>query len=97
MLRPFSSGKQLFQTRADFFEEGFAVDGFYLYALVHKVDEVLCHNAFLQSLYASLFQLFAELDKLGRLSSSPRFLNAPVQAKMVAMGFVEVSSPLRYL
>ena len=28
-------------------------------------------------------------------SSSPRFVSAPVQAKMVAMGLVEVLSPFR--
>ena len=32
-----------------------------------------------------------------RPSSSPRLRRAPLQAKMVAMGFVEVSSPFRYL
>ena len=32
----------------------------------------------------------------GRSSSSPRFFRAPDQAKMVAVGFVEVVSPFRY-
>ena len=40
---------------------------------------------------------FAKSTNCGVLSSSPRFFNAPVHAKMVAIGFVDVCSPLRYL
>ena len=38
----------------------------------------------------------AKADRSFSPSSSPRYLSAPVQAKMVATGLVEVSSPLRY-
>ena len=41
--------------------------------------------------------LSAKLTSSGRLSSSPRFFSAPVQAKIVAIGFVEGFSPLIYL
>ena len=41
--------------------------------------------------------LFANSVKSGRLSSSPRFFSAPVHAKIVAIGFVEVCSPFLYL
>ena len=41
--------------------------------------------------------LLAKVTRSSSLSISPRFLNAPVHAKMVATEFVDVSSPFRYL
>ena len=39
----------------------------------------------------------AKPDNSGKLSISPRFFSAPVHAKIVAIGFVEVFSPFNYL
>ena len=44
---------------------------------------------------AALYMLEAKETRAGISSSSPLFLKAPVQAKMVAIGFVEVTSPFR--
>ena len=48
-------------------------------------------------LNVALSSLSAKAHKSFNPSSSPRFLNAPVHAKMVATELVEVSSPFRYL
>ena len=41
--------------------------------------------------------LSANAISSGKLSSSPRFLKAPVQAKIVATELVDVSSPFKCL
>ena len=62
-----------------------------LEAGLHQPQQIFCHHAVFQRLQGGILQRLAEL------SNSPRRFKPPDQAKMVAMGLVEVFSPFRYL
>jgi hypothetical protein len=88
--------QQLFKPFADRRNELFAVDLFYVRSLAQK-SQVAGHNAALDGSRQAFSSLPAKSIRGAFPSISPRLRNAPVQAKIVAMGFELVCSPLRYL
>ena len=85
-----------FEIAADGGEERCGRYGMRLHALVHEADQILRHRALIQSREAGLFELVGKLLQLRQAVELAALAQAPVQAKMVAIGFVEVSSPRRW-
>lgn len=85
-----------FEIAADGGEERCGRYGMRLHALVHEADQILRHRALIQGRKAGLLELVGKLLQLRQAVELPRLRRAPVQAKMVAIGFVEVSSPRRW-
>ena len=70
---------------------------FYFFRKARHAVKITCHGATFNGIDSGFSRASAYVWSSGRPSSSPRFLRAPDQAKIVATGFVEVFSPLRYL
>jgi len=68
---------------------GFSIDVMRAKSFVILPSSIVLMHAF--------SSLSANAESSGILSNSPRFLRAPVQAKMVATEFVDVSSPFKCL
>ena len=66
-------------------------------ALVDKADEILRHCPLAERGEARLLEPIRKLLEVLQAVELARLRSAPVQAKIVAIGFVEVCSPLRYL
>ena len=83
-----------FHPRADGFQKRFARNRHGAFAL-DEAGEVAAHDAGADRVEAGLFEPVREGFERRKLIQLARFFSAPVHAKIVAIGLVEVCSPLR--
>lgn len=84
-----------FEIAADGGEERCGRYGMRLHALVHEADQILRHRA-RSRVVKQAFELARKLLQLRQAVELAALAQGAVQAKMVAIGFVEVSSPRRW-